>query len=146
MKNKFKTFTLSLCASLTFVACSTTQPSIQANEQITGHKWQLNAIMDKEISLENNNMLPFVVIQKDAKLYGFDGCNRFFGSYKIDKNEIIFSSLASTKMFCHDTMKSAENFIKAIEKTKGYKIKDGHLNFFDENEISLLKFSPTKLP
>lgn len=137
---------LLLFVSLILGACSITQPSSEEMMQITDTQWQLLTINNQEISPLKKDFVPFIAFEKDTKVYGYDGCNRFFGSYETSENSLELSPLAGTKMFCEDMMEIADQFMRALVLAKNYEIKENQLNLYDDNETLLLKFSPTPLP
>jgi len=73
---------LSLCAGLVFSACSTNHSHIQPAPSLTNNQWELKSIEGKNIAFTKEQKAPFVIFESDSKVYGYDGCNRFFGSYK----------------------------------------------------------------
>jgi heat shock protein HslJ len=50
----------------------------------------------------------------DGRAFGRGGCNRFFGSYSIEESVIRFGPMASTLMYCEETMAVENAFLKAL--------------------------------
>lgn len=50
----------------------------------------------------------------DGRAFGRGGCNRFFGSYSIEGSVIKFGPMASTLMYCEETMAVENAFLKAL--------------------------------
>lgn len=43
---------------------------------------------------------PSLELESNGKLSGTDGCNRLMGSYTVSGNEVTFTGVASTLMYC----------------------------------------------
>lgn len=57
------------------------------------------------------------------RVYGFSGCNNFFGTYALDGDQITFSQLGSTKKRCPEAENKIEtNFLKTLQETTNYKV------------------------
>lgn len=84
----------------------------------------------------------FIKFSGDGQVSGYAGCNRFFGSYKIDKSKstITIGPLASTKKACEQPVMDAESaFMNKLENAKTFKRTRLHLNLFDEDDEQLLR-------
>lgn len=83
----------------------------------------------------------FIKFSGKGQVSGYAGCNRFFGSYLIDKSKgkITIGPLASTKKACEQSVMDAEHvFINQLESAKTFKRTRLHLNLFDEDGGRLL--------
>ncbi len=92
--------------------------------------WVLETLRKKELSSEHFSKerprLEFHNI--DHKVLGFSGCNQLTGAFTIEGNQISIGPFAATRMACpgiHETL-----FLKAMEETTSYKIKDLNLYLF----------------
>ena len=84
----------------------------------------------------------FIKFSGDGQVSGYAGCNRFFGSYKIEKpkGKITIGPLASTKKACEQSVMDAERvFMKKLESAKTFKRSRLHLNLFDEDDGRLIR-------
>ncbi|MGB0864776.1 MAG: META domain-containing protein, partial [Saprospiraceae bacterium] len=51
---------------------------------------------------------------EEHKVSGFSGCNNFFGSYKVDGNNISFSQMASTRKLCRGPVNKLEQDMLSV--------------------------------
>jgi len=81
--------------------------------------------------------------ENSDKFTGFSGCNRFFGKYTLEGNNIKFSNVASTKKFCQKEINNIENqFLKALNMVNTFTLSD-NIIFLLENDITLLRANKT---
>jgi heat shock protein HslJ len=75
---------------------------------------------------------------------GNGGCNRYFGSAKVNGDEIIFSQLGSTKMACSQAVMNQEQlFLTALTAMRSWRI-DAERNLLymnNEEGETILRFS-----
>lgn len=85
-----------------------------------------------------HDISPYLFLDKQEKrFYGFGGCNRLMGIYKIsDDNRILFSSIASTRMTC-PKIQIEQNVLDILQKSQNYSIKNGIVTLFDDNKKAL---------
>ena len=79
-------------------ATSTTSPALQ----LEGPMWILTSLATET---GVNNSLPNTTITatfEDGNVTGSSGCNRYFGSYQLNKTQIKIGPIGSTLMFCAD--------------------------------------------
>jgi heat shock protein HslJ len=69
---------------------------------------------------------------KDEKLIGNTGCNNMNGVVKVDGNEISFSDIATTQMFCPESLE--QKFLIALGKVNNYKIEKMKLYLYEDDE------------
>ncbi len=95
----------------------------------TETQWQLTQFDGKTIKKTNPQAeLPYIILQeKDNKVVGLAGCNRFFGSYRLHKNQLKFSHFGMTMMACYDLPVPEHQFIQALENTDSYMMKGNQL-------------------
>lgn len=129
--------------ALSFIACSNTniqeiEVVSKPNISLQNTYWKAISLYDKDVkTLEKEANINF---NKNGTIHGILGCNRFFGNFKINKDNIKFEKLATTRMMCQD-MQTENSFLKVLQNTQKYKIKGKTLNFFDDenNNISTFK-------
>ncbi len=99
------------------------------NHQLTETQWQLIQFDQQTIKkTDPQTELPYFTLQeKDNRVFGLAGCNRFFGSYKQTKNQLSFSQFGMTMMACYDLPIAEHQFIQALEQTDNYAIKGNRL-------------------
>ncbi|WNH08430.1 META domain-containing protein [Thalassobellus suaedae] len=90
-------------------------------------------------SIESNRNLPdnlnITFDQNTNKVSGFTACNRFFGTYTIEKNSISISNLATTKMYCKNVMDIEKHLLKALSNIKTFSIKNNQINLNNGDAI-----------
>ncbi|EAI5466817.1 META domain-containing protein [Campylobacter lari] len=108
-----KIITLSIASLAVFSGCSVATLSVDdlQNKEFTISSYEANG---KSYKLPQNTKTSISFDNKDKRLFGTAGCNRFFGNYKDQGNSIkIEDNLASTKMLCdQESMKFEDNFLR----------------------------------
>jgi len=119
------TILLLLLASVVGLTACGTGASIEDTIWILesyGEKGNLQtALEDTEITIEFKNA--------DSKFGGSGGCNRYFGGYEINKNELIIRPpIGSTMMACPEPIMDQEQaYLKLLETTETFQIQNGKL-------------------
>jgi len=105
--------------------------------QIEGPKWLLVAVNGVPVISSADEKRAFLMLDTTGKVItGYAGCNNFSGGYELDGALVKFGLLASTRMFCTEPQMSMETgFFKALEETRGWKIKDRSLLLLDDNGV-----------
>jgi heat shock protein HslJ len=62
-----------------------------------------------------------------ARVSGFAGCNRYFGSYTTDLTALRFRSVGMTKMACAEGMSLEQQLMAALDSTRFYNLSAGTL-------------------
>ena len=106
---------------------------------VEGVYWKLTSLGKKP--LDASTRFPYIFLQKsDKRFYGFAGCNRVTGQYKIISNDnIAFPNAISTKMMCQD-ISVEQGFLALLNAIKTYEIKGTHMSAFDTNKTLLGTF------
>ncbi|EAK9999288.1 TPA: META domain-containing protein [Campylobacter lari] len=108
-----KIITLSIASLAVFSGCSVANLSVDdlQNKEFTISSYEANG---KSYKLPQNTKTSISFDNKDKRLFGTTGCNRFFGNYKDQGSNIkIEDNLASTKMLCdQESMKFEDNFLR----------------------------------
>jgi heat shock protein HslJ len=111
-------------------ATSTTSPALQ----LEGTTWTL-ASLATETGV--NNTLPnttITAIFDDGNVTGSSGCNRYFGSYQLNKTEIVIGQVGSTLMFCADPdgiMIQETTYLLLLKNVTSYAISNNELTLSD---------------
>jgi heat shock protein HslJ len=66
-----------------------------------------------------------LMLGADGRAFGRGGCNRFFGSYSIEGSVIRFGPMASTLMYCEETMAVENAFLKALGEVDEIQVDQG---------------------
>lgn len=101
--------------------------------------WALQRIGNKVIdSKDFNNGVPTIEFQlNENKMYGFGGCNRFFGNIHMEDGKIVFNQVVSTQMACPGLELESKYFRMISNKTLTYKVSEGIL-FLGEGDTMLV--------
>jgi putative lipoprotein len=84
------------------------------------------------VTAEGRREMKFT-LRGENKVTGYGGCNSFFGRYTFDESKLSFSQLAATKMFCADTTKMENMFMKSLAEVSVYKITGQILQLSDDD-------------
>jgi heat shock protein HslJ len=116
-----------------------------ASDGPEGVEWLVVEVGGAPVSPLPGTRQPFILLdQPQKKASGFAGCNTFFGSYTLDGASLKFRQVGSTRMACPDPEAGLEaEFFNALDKVRGWKIKDGELLLLDGSEV-LARFSPKR--
>lgn len=90
--------------------------------EIVGSEWRLIELDGRPVAAPSAP--PTLLLSEDTKASGFAGCNRYTGSYDLAQERLTFGRLASTRMYCAESMDVEQRFLAALEKTHSYR-RDG---------------------
>lgn len=62
-----------------------------------------------------------------ARVTGFAGCNRYFGTYTLDAKALRFGAIGMTKMACAEGMALEPQLAAALEATRSYELSANQL-------------------
>jgi len=121
-----------------------------SNTTLTHTYWKLITLLKEDV--ESNKMsreahLIFETLENGkGKFKGASGCNAMLGTYQSsDQNLTIdYKHIAMTRMACPEGDVEMA-FLKAIQGTVKWQIKDHHLAFIDMNSSVLAEFRATDL-
>ena len=103
--------------------------------KLSGVKWVLQTLNDKELSLTDPNSEIFIQFNEaEHRVNGRGGCNRFFGNYEMESSRLKFSPMGATRMACPDLQTETE-FFQMLDGVDGYSIKDNKLSFLSKNKV-----------
>ncbi len=108
---------------------------------LEGTNWLLIELNGKEISTVDKRPVSVFYLKEGSKVNGFAGCNSFTGGYKQEGSKIVCTPLASTKMFCQETMELETNFLQLLQSEHTYKMEGSHMIFKDKGEV-VARFLP----
>jgi heat shock protein HslJ len=129
-----KTFKTYLILFSTLLGLSLALPAAAAG--LAGSEWRPTEIAGKAIPDDSG---AFVRFESDGRLAGHSGCNRFFGSYKLDGERIEIGPLGATKMACEPAVMEREIlFMKALGGARSFQRDGRRLALRDENGDPLL--------
>ena len=103
-------------------------------------KWTLKMI-HRDAVMEEVNTKAFIKFNQEKKSAGGNGsCNSFGSDFTINKNEISFKNIFSTKMYCEGVQQTEDLFFKQLEKVNKFEIKDKTLLLY-QDKVVLLEFA-----
>lgn len=102
-------------------------------------KWELETEMD--LPSEADETRPtFEVSLSELRIFGSDGCNRYFGAITgLSESKIAFGQMGATKKMCPD-METPDRFTAALGQTTSYRVENGRLVLLDASGGTLLTF------
>lgn len=115
------------------------------NTPLLNTHWSLVELMGKPVGDSSTIKERYLVLEKAAgRVEGNGGCNAFSGTYTlVNKNEIAFSPLVSTKMFCKGI--DLENqFFKALSSADHYYLNADSLSLTEGKVLRVAKFIAKK--
>ena len=114
------------------------------HEDLLNSQWELVSVNDKTIdSAVKRPTLLFV--EEGSKTNGFAGCNQFFGTYSLGADSLSFSGLGSTKMFCEQSQKLEDQYLKALSSITHFVVsQEGNRLTLLSNAEPLLEFREGK--
>lgn len=120
-----------------------TKPNLPKSNSspIDSKRWNLIEINGEKIE---SSKASIELNLTEKRFVGNAGCNQMFGEIEINKNEIKFTGIGATKMFCSQegVMKQETDFLKALGQTTRYAQLGATLEFYAENNL-VLKFTST---
>lgn len=116
-----------------FSSCSSSDNNSEISvKSITDTRWVLRTLNDTKVFTPESGKDIYILLEKGSnEANGSGGCNNFFASYTISGEFIKFGPVASTEMFCENSMDTEKDFFKVLEKTSLYRIKNNFLYLSD---------------
>lgn len=105
-----KIFVIFFCAMFGLVGCS------DADTNLKGKTYQYNG--------PDNTKMTISFDEKENRIYGFAGVNRYFGTYQQDGQKLTFSPMGSTMMAGSPAeMRAEADFLQTLPKVTGFSLK-----------------------
>lgn len=129
-----------LISTLLFLSACNASDSKQDNHNIesiemlevplTDIKWELFTLGEELVEESSERGKPHLTLDiTENRAYGFGGCNSFNGSFSLgDNNALKFTQMASTKMFCAESMALEDAFMPIFEAIAHYEISGEQLH------------------
>ncbi|MDM9380884.1 META domain-containing protein [Chlorogloeopsis sp. ULAP01] len=117
----------------TLATCQTKQTVEAGNNNnaasLFGKRWILTEIGEQRLS---DNKLYIEFDNKQSRVVGDTGCNRFFGGFEINGTSLKFSPLASTKRACLTTEANRleTNFLRSLQETTRFDVQEKILRLY----------------
>lgn len=145
MKNFFLIAVTIAC--ITYVSCSSSgQTNSVSNSSFDNTRWVLRVLNGMKVYTPEGGNEAFMNFVKDkSSIRGNGGCNNFFGTYVKEGKTLKIGPVARTEMYCENTMKTEDGFMKALESARTYKIKGVNLYLYDSLNNNTAKFEAVYL-
>lgn len=128
--HKHLTLTIFLIPTLILLSCKAQEVSLQSTE------WKLIQLGSNDITTLKEP-ITLLFNEDQSRISGFGGCNRYFATCQLSGNRIAISGAGSTKMFCEETMKYEDEFLRLLSQAETYQVKEGHLQLMTGNSVVL---------
>lgn len=123
---------------LTTAACSHTDKSPVSVVELIGTEWGLEEIDGSGVADRVQSTLYF---QRDDRIVGWGGCNRYFAGLRSDGDDIHIGPIGSTRRICPPVVMDQENrFFKVLEKARNISMQDPYLIIDSDGIEKPLKF------
>jgi len=98
------------------------------NDLVIEKYWKLTVINGKSVTSDDFfGKEPHMILKKEFNaVKGNDGCNGFFGSYKLNGNAIKFEKMVSTMMACPESF-VFENFHRILQQELTFEVNEEQL-------------------
>lgn len=101
--------------------------------------WEYTERADGSVVTPNDDSFVLSLIAEERRVSSTTDCNSLMGSYLLSGNDQLrFGSLASTKMFCQDSMESI--YSEQLALVNGYEIKGGRLHLSLDRDFGTMVF------
>lgn len=97
--------------------------------------WKLIAINQKPVSLGDRAFITFD--EKEQRAAGKAACNSFSGGYEQIRDNITFSDIISTKMYCEGLMDQEGQILTHLKDTRRFEVKSDMLYLYGSDELLL---------
>lgn len=136
---KVQTLALSILLVAGFALASDSEVEITMENT----HWQLTQYVDDDGEMAS--VLPDIVVDikfSEGKLAGSAGCNRYFGGYELEGDQVRFTSqMGSTQMACvPPTADQEQRYLALLPQATSWNQEPGHLTLSDKEGTSLLEF------
>jgi len=106
----------------------------------SGRRWVLTEMKGVPVQLSGGRRDAYINFEPDEKRFaGNGGCNQINGTYSLDKKEIHFGEVMSTKMSCED-IQFENTFLSTLNIIDNYEQRGDELLLKKKKEV-LLRFA-----
>ena len=112
------TILMMIAVTLGFSGCKSNSGD---KAQLTANEWQLKEMTTTKGKTTLPQRVPTLMLTDTNTMYGFSGCNRFFGRYSTEGNTIKLEPGGSTMMACPDLQFESE-YIQTLAAMTSYSI------------------------
>ena len=102
-------------------------------EAVAGTDWELHELHGSPAPLGAGARRATVRFDADtARVAGFAGCNRYFGTYTLEGAALRFGGIGMTKMACAQGMALEQQLAAALDATRRYKVGERELTLLND--------------
>lgn len=113
---------------------------------LTNTYWKLVELRGNAVKVPQGQQgEPHMIFRDDGRVNGFSGCNRFVGEYTVTGANLLFDSMASTRMACPDDNYESVLY-DVFADTAGVFLEGKVLKLLDEQGHGLARFEAVALP
>lgn len=107
-------------------------------QPLEGQEWQLIDMPGSSQDVPEGHIPYLQFDEKEKRVSGFSGCNRFFGSYRRVGNQLQIGPLASTRMSCGKLDFVEHSFLQKLEQIDRWQIGERQLKLLKGHQTLLL--------
>jgi heat shock protein HslJ len=141
---------LAIVAALTISGCNTPRVSGKvagaAAAPLVNTQWRLTQLGGQLVAnSEGASAVTLRLEPQNPRITGFGGCNRMFGGYLLNGEQLKFDQVGATKMACLDAgrMKLEDGYFQMLARVTGWKIDGATLSLLDADGTALARFAAT---
>jgi heat shock protein HslJ len=124
-----------LCMVVISVNCS---PKLSPDAAWARQRWVVTEMKGIPVQLSGGRRDAFIRFENDEKRFtGNGGCNQINGSYALNKKNIKFGQVVSTKMNCED-IAFESTFLDLLNKVDKFEQKGNDLHLKRKKEVLLV--------
>ena len=122
-------------SSLLLLACSSGE---KISNPLINDIWALNFIkgVDYKPGADSNQRPVIEINSKENHVTGNTGCNTLNGKVVVEENQIEFSDMVTTKMFCEKSIEA--EFLESLGMVNNFKIEKLQLSLYRDDELLLI--------
>ena len=125
---------------LLLVACLDCTPKLSPDSNWAGRRWVLTEMKGVPVQLSGGRRDAYINFEAAEKRFtGNGGCNQVSGNYSLDKKNIHFGEVISTKMSCED-IQFENTFISTLNSIDHYEQRGNDLLLKKRKDV-LLRFT-----
>ena len=119
---------------VSYMSCT---PKLSPDSNWTGRRWVLTEMKGVPVQLSGGRRDAYINFDAGEKRFtGNGGCNQISGGYSLDKKEIHFGEVISTKMSCED-IQFENAFLSALNSIDHYEQRGNDLLLKRHKEVLL---------
>jgi len=113
--------------------------------QLENTHWRLTHLSGHPVAqVEGRPGAHLILRSEQGQAGGSDGCNSFFGGYRVEGESIGFDPLAATKMYCAEGMDTADAFHAALAEARRWRVQGERLELYDASGGVVAGFQATQ--